>query len=299
VIDFHTHLFSRPFFEGLAQLSPLPGTVEERLRAVAARAHIELPSADLAAHVARWLGELERHGVERAVSFASLPVEAETALEAARLARGRLVPFAVLDPRQPGAAERASGLLARGLRGLVLFPALHHFRADGPEARALLDAADAAGAVVVVHCGRLEVKLRELLAIPSPYDASFARPAYVAGAALAHPRSAFVIPHFGAGELAATLAAGRAAPNVLVDTSSSNAWMAEAVPALDLADAFRAALDAFGPERVLFGTDSSTFPRGFRADLLRAQRAALESLRRPAAAAEAVFGGNARRLLGP
>ena len=31
IIDFHLHLFSRTYFETLAALSPLPGSVEERL----------------------------------------------------------------------------------------------------------------------------------------------------------------------------------------------------------------------------------------------------------------------------
>ena len=31
IIDFHTHFFSRTFFDTLATLSPQPGTVDEKL----------------------------------------------------------------------------------------------------------------------------------------------------------------------------------------------------------------------------------------------------------------------------
>ena len=38
---------------------------------------------------------------------------------------------------------------------------------------------------------------------------------------------------------------------------------------------FQRALDVIGPGRLLYGTDSSTFPRGYRRDLLQAQQVAL------------------------
>ena len=41
LVDFHLHLFSRPYFEALAALSPMPGTVEERLAQAAAKAKNE------------------------------------------------------------------------------------------------------------------------------------------------------------------------------------------------------------------------------------------------------------------
>ena len=92
--------------------------------------------------------------------------------------------------------------------------------------------------------------------------------------------------------------AGAMCANVYTDTSSSNSWMASHVPALDLADVFRGALQSLGPERILFGTDSNVFPAGWRADRLRDQRAALQTLGLGKGEQELVFAGNARRLLG-
>lgn len=296
LVDFHLHLFSRPYFEALAALSPLPGTPEERLAQAVAKAKIELPPSELAAHVARWLAEFERHGVAHAAAFASAPEEAAALSEAAVLAKGRITPFALVNPKAEGAAARVRTLLeTKGFRGVLLFPALHHYELSAPECREFLEVLDAQRAIAYVHCGALVVKLRDLLGIPRTMDERFASPLHVIPAARAYPNARFVIPHFGAGRFEETLQAGRECPNVFVDTSSSNAWIANHPWKPTLRDVFARALDAFGPERVLFGTDSNTFPAGWRHDRYAEQRAIVESL--APAAVGPIFGENALRLL--
>jgi predicted TIM-barrel fold metal-dependent hydrolase len=297
-VDFHLHLFSRPYFEALAAQSPQEGTAGEKLARAAERARIELPSLDLASHVARWLAELDRHAVERACAFASAPEEVPALAEAARVSRGRLVPFALVNPKAPGAPERVRGLLQDdSFRGVLLFPALHHYDVAGPECAPLLKVLDELGAIAYVHCGLLVVKLRDLLGLPRMADPRFANPLSVIAAANANPRVRFVIPHFGAGFFRETLLAGAQCPNVLVDTSSSNSWIATQPAKLTLRDVFERALAVFGPERILFGTDSNVFPAGWRADRLSDQRAALASLGAEPQIVDGIFGGNARRLL--
>lgn len=296
LVDFHLHLFSRPYFEALAAQSPLPGTVAEKLEAAAAKAKLELPSPDLAAHVARWTSELDRHGVDHACAFASLPEEIPALAEAAVLARGRLTPFALVNPKAPGVPERVRELLQkRGFRGVLLFPALHHYELSSPECRPLLEVLHEHRAIVYVHCGLLVVKLRDLLGLPRPMDMRFASPLHVIPAANAFPEIRFVIPHFGAGFFRETLLAGAQAPNIHVDTSSTNSWIATQPAKLSLRDVFERALGVFGPERILFGTDSNTFPAGWRAERYEEQRAIVEAL--APKAASAIFGDNARRLL--
>jgi len=107
----------------------------------------------------------------------------------------------------------------------------------------------------------------------------------------------FVVPHFGAGFFRETLMSGAQCTNVFVDTSSSNSWIATQSPNLSLSDVFARTLHVFGHERILFGTDSNTFPAGWRKDRFEAQHAALRQLTLSAAAEEAIFAGNARRLL--
>jgi predicted TIM-barrel fold metal-dependent hydrolase len=299
-IDFHLHFFSRPFFEALAAQSPQAGSVAERLERVAQKARIELPSADLAAHTRRWTDELERHGVGRAAAFASLSEEIPALAEAAVLSDGRLVPIALVNPRADGAAERVRGLLRdRGFRGVLLFPAMHHFDVGGPETRPLLAVLAEFRAVAYVHCGLLVVKLRDLLGLPRPFDLRWADPLRVVPAANAFRDVRFVIPHFGAGFFREALMAGASCENVHVDSSSSNSWIATQPVQLSLQEVFERTLGVFGHERILFGTDSNVFPAGWRAERLAEQRDALTALGASAEAQAAIFGGNAARLLEP
>ena len=84
------------------------------------------------------------------------------------------------------------------------------------------------------------------------------------------------MPHFGAGMFREALMLADGCANVYFDTSSSNAWM-RYTPGLTLAEVFRTALKVTGPERLLFGTDSSWFPRGWQAGVLAAQVEALDA----------------------
>ena len=299
LIDAHTHFFSRGFFEDLAAQSPVPGSVDERLVAVAAKTGLDLPAADAQAHAARWLAAFEGGGVAHAVTFASLPTEAGTVADAVAASNGRLSGYALVNPNADteGMVTRAH-FEDRGFRGILLFPAMHHVRMSDPRVAPVLDVVADHRGVVVVHCGMLQVKLRDLLGLPRPFDLRFASPLDVIPAANAHPQAHFVIPHFGAGMFRECLMAGAMCENVYVDTSSSNAWMATQPSKTTLSDVFAAALRVFGPERILFGTDSSTFPRGWRQDVHQAQAAVLEALAVSARDQALIFGGNAARLLG-
>ncbi len=298
MIDFHSHFFSYAFFETLAKISPLPGTPEEKLARVAAKTGLELPSRDVAQHWERWKKELDRCGVDHLVSFASLPEEVASLVEAKRLAAGRMTTFALVHPLAEGAKDKVRALLTtHGFSGILLFPAMHRFDPSGPEAAAVFEVVDELGAIAVVHCGLLQVKLRDLLEIPRPYDFRFADPLLIAPAANRFRRARFVVPHFGAGMFRETLMLGSQCENVYVDTSSSNSWLATQESKLTLADVFARALPVFSKDRILFGTDSSTLPRGWRDDLLSQQREALEKIGADAATREAIFHGNAKRLL--
>jgi len=297
-IDFHSHFFSHAFFDALAALSPQPGSTEERLARLAARTGIQLPPRDPTALAGRWLAEMEKHGVERLMTFASLPEEIPAVAEAVGAGAGRLSACALVNPTAPGCAERVEALLASGrFRGVLLFPAMHHFHPAGREAASLFDVLDRYAAPVFVHCGILIVKMRDLLGLPRPYDLSYANPLGLVPVANRCRRIPFILPHFGAGFFRETLMAGMQCENIHVDTSSSNSWMS-AVPGIDgLAEVFRRALGVFGHERILFGTDSGTFPAGWRADRRAEQRQALSEAGATPEQQQAIFAGNAARLL--
>jgi predicted TIM-barrel fold metal-dependent hydrolase len=77
---------------------------------------------------------------------------------------------------------------------------------------------------------------------------------------------------------------------VYLDTSSSNRWMR--FEGLTLETVFRRALDVLGPGRLLFGSDSSFFLRGWVGQIALDQMQTLHRMGVPAAEAAMIFGGN-------
>jgi predicted TIM-barrel fold metal-dependent hydrolase len=86
-------------------------------------------------------------------------------------------------------------------------------------------------------------------------------------------------------------------PNVYLDTSSSNDWMRYQEVATDLRHVFRRALDVCGAGRLLFGTDSSFFPRGWQHSVFDAQAKALYELGVSESDARSIFGENLLRIM--
>ena len=111
------------------------------------------------------------------------------------------------------------------------------------------------------------------------------------------PEIPFIIPHFGVNHWPDVLALCWSLPNIYVDTSGSNQWMKWMPYPLTLEDLFRKAYENIGPERIIFGTDSSYFPRGFSVRYLQDQLRACYSLNFKDEDIRKIFGNNAARLL--
>jgi predicted TIM-barrel fold metal-dependent hydrolase len=151
------------------------------------------------------------------------------------------------------------------------------------------------GTAMFVHCGALSVGVRKKLGLASRFDVSLGNPLALHALAADFPAVPFIIPHFGAGLFREALLLADLCPNVYLDTSSTNRWMAYH-HALTLPDVFRQALAVAGPDRLLFGTDSSFFPRGWNREVHTAQAGALESLGVNATIRDSVLRGNFDRL---
>ena len=81
--------------------------------------------------------------------------------------------------------------------------------------------------------------------------------------------------------------------NIYFDTSSSNGWM-RYHPGLTLAGVLRATLAVVGPSRLLFGTDSSFFPRGWQRAIFEEQARAFDELGTSDGGSRADSGGQLR-----
>jgi predicted TIM-barrel fold metal-dependent hydrolase len=149
---------------------------------------------------------------------------------------------------------------------------------------------------VFVHCGVLTVGVRKKLGLASPFDLRLSNPADLIAVALKYPDVPFVVPHFGAGYFREALMLADLCPNVYFDTSSSNDWVKYQEHGMSLRDVFRRVLDVVGAGRLLFGTDSSFFPRGWQAPIFEAQSRALYELGVSAHDARAIFGETFLRI---
>jgi uncharacterized protein len=297
VADAHVHFFSHGFFSALAaQISP--SSAPETGESIAGRLGWQPPPADDEALASAWVRELDRWGVTRASLISSIPGDEPSVTAAARLYPHRFYGYFMVNPTAPDASERVRTALGEGrLRCLCLFPAMHRFSIHDERVRALLELALSRNALVFVHCGVLTVGVRAKLGLPSPFDMRYSNPIDLHAVALAFPKLRFVIPHFGAGYFREALMLGDLCPNVYLDTSSSNSWTRYQPQPLELSQVFRRALDVLGPHRLLFGTDSSFFPRGWHSAIFESQSRALAEIGVSAADARGIFGGNLMELL--
>ena len=172
-------------------------------------------------------------------------------------------------------AHRAFGEL--GLRCACLFPALHRYRLDDERVAGVFEVAATHRGAIFAHCGFFSLEARTRLGLRTALDLRLGDPLALATTAARYPSVPVIVPHFGGGFFREALMAAEACPSMHFDTSSSNGWI-KYVPGLTLADVFKQALAVVGPGRLVFGSDSSFFPRGWRRVIHGAQRAILEEL---------------------
>jgi predicted TIM-barrel fold metal-dependent hydrolase len=286
--DTHCHFFSSSFLEKLAPSGGGAAALAERLAWDAPGTVAQL--AD------RWVDELDRNQVGRAALIASIPGDEAAVADAVRRHASRLVGFFMFNPLSPDAdTVIARALTEHRLRGVCLFPAMHGYRLDDERVERVFDAAAQHAAAVFVHCGMLTVGVRKKLGLPSRFDLRLGDPLALAQVALGFPKVPVIIPHFGAGFFREALMAADQCGTIHFDSSSSNSWT-RFHPGLSLEDVFWQALTIAGADRILFGTDSSFFPRGWQRDIYESQQRTLEKLGVGAADQEKIFSGNFERL---
>jgi predicted TIM-barrel fold metal-dependent hydrolase len=113
------------------------------------------------------------------------------------------------------------------------------------------------------------------------------------------PMVNFIVPHFGACYLRELLQLCWQCPNVYIDSSGSNQWTRWMPYELSLKDVFRRCIESIGPDRLIFGTDSSYFPRGFSEQYLREQLKICYEIGLDEESINKIFYGNAVNLLKP
>lgn len=248
----------------------------------------EAEPSDVETVAKRWEATLDAAGIERAVFFTS-PDYHDDLLRFIALNPRRFIGYTTFDPTDRANADLLRRQMdAHGVRGLKLYPMALGFHVDDRACDCVYDVCESRGIPVIVHFG---------ISINAAHDLRYGNPLDLSGPALRHPSLNWIVPHFGAGFFRETLMVSVQHQNVHVDTSSSNNWVAWHPDRLTVADLFRRTIDAIGSERLIFGTDSSFFPRGFRTTILNDQLAICDDLRLTSDQIDNIFSGNIERIL--
>ena len=249
----------------------------------------EEPMASPEVQLERWAAEVDRYGLDRVVFLTGGGNDQLAALVSRY--PDRFIGFAHHDPFQPNAAaELRRAVQELGLRGYkILAPALR-----GPIDDEALDpvwrTCEALGIPVLIHFGVLGggggIAWHENI-----------NPLRLHDVAKGFPDVPFVIPHFGCGYPQELLHLCWACRNVYVDTSGNNEWVRWMPYELTLKDLFRRFVETIGPERIIFGSDSEWFPRGFAVRYLEDQLRICYEIGLREEDIQNIFAGNAARLL--
>ena len=294
--DAHCHFFSARFFETLGlQVTP-PQSGDPAVSIPESLGWDPPGRAETLAD--RWVAELDSHGVTRAAIMASVPGDEASVSAAVHRHPDRFVGMTMLDPTVAGATARVKrNLEANALRCVCLFPAMHGYELTHEAVEPVFSSAAEAGGAVFIHCGVLTVGVRRKLRLATRVNVRAGDPLALTSLASKYPNLPVVIPHFGAGFLRESLMAADLCPNIYLDTSSSNSWL-KYHPGLTLTQVFQQAIETLGPERLLFGTDSSFFPRGWQRTVLETQLSILDALKITPTARHAILADNFDRIFG-
>jgi predicted TIM-barrel fold metal-dependent hydrolase len=236
----------------------------------------------------RWERELDRAAIAKAVFFTSTDTHQEV-VRFRSLKPERFIGYLSFNPTEPQNAEILDRHVREdGIRGLKLYPMARFFHVNDPACFPVFEVCQAYRLPVVVHFG---------LSISALHDLSYGNPLELAAAALRFPGINWIIPHFGTGLFREALLVTAQYSNVFIDTSSSNNWIQYCERPLTLEEVFRRTYEALGPKRILFGTDSSFFPRGFRHNILEQQLGIWDSIGLSPGEIDDIFCGNIEALL--
>ena len=239
---------------------------------------------------AKWVADLDMKGVER-VNFMTGGGNDNLA-KMVRLYPDKFSGFAhhsIFSEDATSELERAVKKL--GLKGYKVIASSQTRSIDDKSAYPVWEVAEKLGIPVIIHFGVLGGGGGPAL------DLRNMNPLTLWEVAKMFPRIPFVVPHFGAGYLRELLLLCWSCPNVYIDTSGSNRWMRWMPFEIDLRGLFRKAIKTVGPDRLIFGSDSSYFPRGFSVPYLRAQLKACRSIGLEEGSIEKIFCKNAAKLL--
>lgn len=290
----HWRGFARMILQGMARMG-IPGTVESVMSDFFPL-HYDIDGQKHLAH-------MQDAGIDKTTMFLfdtgmltgepEVPIENQNlaVFEMARRYPDHIIPFVHMDPRRPGAVDFVKKSVEEyGAKGLKLHPGAG-FNPEGAETLNLIEAVAGYGIPVITHTGA---------SIP-PTSSKYCDPIYLDEILLRFPEVNVIAAHLGHGHKDQLNALGWMRPNLYTEVSAWQGVAASNYP--KFARAVKEAVESFGPDKVMFGTDSPylwTFmPEKDYVEAVRklATEAAPKDARLTDHEVDMILGQNARTLL--
>lgn len=283
IVDGHMHLITEAMAKKWRRTQKEEDIMKKR------REQFKLPGYDiysLEKTIALWTKEFEKHAIAKGVFLTFEPNNEE--LISFVHASDRFIGFTSVDPREEMAPALLQQDIKAGLKGLKLYPVNRAFSVSDEKCYPVYETAETLNIPVTIHFG---------VSIGYFSDLRYGNPIDLHPVARDFPDVTFILAHFGCGFLRETLFLSYQCQNIYVDTSSSNRWIEYLPYTITLKDVFKKCLSVLGPKRMIYGTDSNFFPRGYRHNILKEQMAVLNSLNVKEEDKARIFGGNMAELL--
>ncbi|KYK31670.1 MAG: hypothetical protein AYK19_16500 [Theionarchaea archaeon DG-70-1] len=282
IVDGHMHLITESMAKKWRRTQEEEKVIKKR------REQFKLPGYDiypLQKMIELWTQEFEKYSIKKGV-FLTFEPHNEDLIRFC--SNDRFIGFTSVDPREEDAPNLLEEDIKAGLKGLKLYPVNRAFSVSDEKCYPVYEMAEKLKIPITIHFG---------VSIGYFSDLRYGNPIDLHPVARDFPDVPFILAHFGCGFLREALFLSYQCQNIYFDTSSSNRWIEYLPYSIDLKGVFRKCLNVLGADRLIFGTDSNFFPRGYRYTILEEQMAILNSLAVKEEDKANIFGGNIARLL--
>ncbi|MBD3173112.1 amidohydrolase family protein [Candidatus Bathyarchaeota archaeon] len=269
VVDAHAHYFNANTMKNWLKRGRTMESFTKRTSTRTDMTSIELPDENWDT-AQKWVDELDRYGIKSMGVMVGREAYDEFK-ETMHRFPDRFIGYANIDPANPDAVQRVEQAAKDGFKGIKLYPSSwKDLKVYDDPCYPVYDACKRNNLLVFLHFG---------ITIGSQGDLRNGNPIDIQVPSRDYPELDFIIAHFGAGWFREVLLMQYQADNVYMDSSGSNSWMNYLPYDMTLKKIYRKAIQAGGSEKILFGTDSTFFPRGWRISILEAQVNACRGLK--------------------
>jgi predicted TIM-barrel fold metal-dependent hydrolase len=217
----------------------------------------------------KWVQQLDQNQIQ-AMGVMVGPEAYDEFIETKKKHPDRFLGYANINPKDPDAALKVKQAAKDGFNGIKLYPSSwENLKVYDSECYPVYEECEKHKLLIFLHFG---------ITIGGQADLRNGNPIDIQIPSRDFSTLNFVIAHFGAGFFRETLLLQYQADNIYMDSSGSNSWMKYMPYKLTLKDVFRKAIETGGAEKILFGTDSTFFPRGWRNNILEEQMTACKEL---------------------